>query len=379
MLYNDVQKCGCEVIRCSYGGSFAIEDDFNAKIITCRRKPKCNNSKHKMIHAISRIKNKIESRLKKAIFWHSFSKKIKQCDFFVIGGGNMIMDLTPVTKSWLRFQRYVDVAKKYKKKIIVLSIGIGPFQTKDQKNQAIELLSRCDYVTYRDKASFNIGNNEERNHNHYLSLDPVFMLPKIKKNNTSNNLHATHIIGLGVINTLLFDESLDRYECVKLGFIKLIDRLLKLNKHVLVFSTEKKDYNMVNDVVNVFKSNMVSKVDIYTTNDLLDLYSRKLSFLVAARMHALIVAFTQHIPFIGLAWQQKLFSMCEIIQCEDRCFPIDLIQESIEEITMLVEDDIENAAVKKKFKTNLKKMEQRYDINNKIVKSVIDETTDNVV
>ncbi len=366
MLYHDVVSCGFEVERCSYGGSFSIQSYLDEKGYQVDRKLK-QEYRHNVVKAQLPIFRKVKNRIRKAAFWYRFSDQMKMKDLLIIGGGNMIMDLTKTSKSWLKFASYVDIAKKYNKKVVVLSIGIGPFQTEHQKDKAVEALNKCDFVTYRDRESLKLGSQGLNNNKHFLSLDPVFLLPKV---NIPQNQKGKRTIGIGVINTLLFDPSIDRYNNVKQSYIELIKMLLERDYCVVVFSTERADYNMVGDVMNVFEDNRVSSVIINTTDDLLDLYAQKITYLVAARMHALIIAFTQQIPIIGLAWQQKLVSMFKIIDREEYCFPIDKINENSHTIAALVDESHFSATEMFNTTHKLDEIRKKYDINREILESV---------
>lgn len=363
-LYNDISACGFEVVKCSYGGNFKIIGHRKKKKSYKKVDSKIKNN----IIAVNHLSNKILNKARKLLFWLRFNIRIKECDVLFIGGGNMIMDLTVQSKSWLRFKKYVDIAKKYNKRVVVLSIGIGPFQTVEQEKKTIEVLNECDFVTYRDEKSYNIGSNGVVGKKHFLSIDPVFTLTKYgnKFPNKKNPM-----VGLCVINTLLFDSSLNRYNNTLVSFVELAKNLVSNNYQVVVFSTERNDYKMVKDVVKRCDNNRIYSEDIYTSEDLLYLYSSKLSFLIGTRMHSLIVALTQHIPLVGLSWQQKVDSMFALIESRKDCFPIDNIMENIDNILSSVNNNIANESYIENRKKILTKIVKRYEINERIIKSFL--------
>ena len=363
-LYKDVVSCGYEVYKCSYEGSFIIQEHIGGKT--------GGNSAlllvKSLIHNLLSFKyvNKMYNIIIKKLFWIEFTRRIKKCDVFIIGGGNMIMDLSPETNAASHFRQYIDIAKKNQKMVIVLAIGIGPFQTPHQEESTIEILNKCDYVTYRDEESFCIGSRRISSTKHFISADPVFVIPKVETAQQKDK----RIIGIGVINTLLFDKSIDRYNYIMQGYVELIKALVSENYNIVVFSTEKADYNMVEDVVRICDDNRVSRVDIQSQIELFELYSNKLSFLISARMHSLIIAFTQYIPIVGLSWQRKVNSMFRIINMKESCFSIDCIKENIENILDIVDKVIDNDNRILKTKHTLKDIKTKYDVNLEILRHI---------
>jgi polysaccharide pyruvyl transferase WcaK-like protein len=358
-LFNNVVSCGYIVERCSYEGSFIITGNIENSINETGIKKTVNTL------LPSKIVRRIHHKLKTRKFWTEFEKKIKKSDVLIIGGGNMIMGLTPQSKPISLFEKYINLAKKYQKKIIVLSIGIGPFHTFNQIDDTKRVLKKCDYVTFRDEESFSIGSTD--NKNHFVSVDPVYMMPALKK----HPLKAKRLtIGIGVINTLLFNSSKEFYTQVRDSYVSLINKLLINDYDIVIFSTEKADTKMIEDVNNFFNNKRVRKEYIQTSKELLDLYSKELSFLIAARMHSLIIAFTQFIPIIGLSWQAKVKSMFKIIDSLDHCIQIDQLEDHIEEIVLLVHNKIGSNEYIEKTEAKLEELKIKYEINKNILETV---------
>lgn len=169
-----ITNAGYNVIRCSYEGDFVIKGYVNVQ-------KKKGISPNKLIKILTRMIGKLRIKLRKSAFRMKFKREVKKCDILVIGGGNMIFDLSSKSKSAAHFKRYVDIVKKQKKKVVVLSVGVGPFQTLNQRKMAIEALDRCDYISFRDTESFNpIRENNFEDGKYFLSVDPIFMLPSIE-------------------------------------------------------------------------------------------------------------------------------------------------------------------------------------------------------
>lgn len=102
---------------------------------------------------------------------------IKNTDILIIDGGNMIFDLYKYASSASKIGNYIELAKKYKKKTFGISLGIGPFKRLEQL--AIEVLSKSDYISFRDQKSLQIFQDDNCKEEVFLTPNPVFLLPKM--------------------------------------------------------------------------------------------------------------------------------------------------------------------------------------------------------
>lgn len=304
----------------------------------------------------------------------SLDTKMKNCDFLLIGGGNMIFDLDKFSLSAKKFDYIVSLAKRNNKKVFAISLGIGPFKTYQQEIAAVRALSKCDYITFRDDASYNIFRKHNVKHkNVYVSIDPVFLLPKINEEEREKN-----IIALNVINSKLLNESQESYDNIIRQYAKLAETLAnKFNKKVILFSTEEADYSAVEDVYSKIQSNkLIEILRVSNINKLLDLYNDTL-ILIGTRMHSMIVAYSQHVPVIGLSWQSKVESMFEIIDSKEDLYKYTEIELRLNDIVECVNTKISNLTdEKKKIQNNINKIRTRNEINEKILeelhKSIMD-------
>jgi polysaccharide pyruvyl transferase WcaK-like protein len=361
-----------EVKKVSYSGNLEVYNDGNIK--------EENNKNFKAI-----IVNLIKT-IGLGSFLHFYYKNFKKInleyfenqiinsDALIIGGGNMIFDIDKFSLSAKRFKTFVTIAKKYNKKVFAISLGIGPFQTIEQEKKAIEALELCDYITFRDNASYNIFKKYNKNHNNvYVSIDPVFLLPKKTK-----NVSHDKIIALNIINNKLMKESEKNYKNSINQYAKLADSLVKtLGKKVILFSTEIADYDAVYDVFKSVKNNNeIEILRITNTDELFDLYSNTL-ILIGTRMHAMIVAHSQQIPIIGLSWQQKVDEMFNIIESEEALFKYNEIDSSINRILKCAKFKIKNLEREKnKIKANLEKISKKIEINNDMLSRLTHELED---
>lgn len=330
-LVEDIERIGYIVKPCSYEGSFKIEGNIEP---------------HKVDLSIF---DKIKNRYLNFKFWLEFEENLKHADVLILGGGNMIMDIDENSKSGQHFNKFIKIAKKLNKKVVVLSIGVGPFKNEKQRMYARSALMKCDFVTYRDKESYNLVGYDLPNN--FISVDPVFLFDKLdsKVNKFAN------IAGVGVINTLLFNNSKEVYKNVLNGYVRLINKLSENSFEIVLFTTENADNCMMNDVYELCTKFNISKLFLKNKEDLIEFYTSGLSIIISARMHSLILGFTQNIPIVGLSWQQKINSMFEIIDQTKNCTQISEILDNIDLIFELVKSNMESndELINNKVKRNL--------------------------
>ncbi|WP_026672880.1 polysaccharide pyruvyl transferase family protein [Alkalihalobacterium bogoriense] len=322
----------------SYSGNPLVFTDINDIGGTNTTNPqKINTSKRSIFKFFERshltILIKLYRMLKRktsATSYADFESKIQDADFLVIGGGNMIFDIDKHSNSASRFNSFIEIAKKRDIKVFVTSIGIGPFTTWQQEKEAVDALRRCDYISFRDQKSYDIFTKHTDNlKDVFISVDPVFFLPYSLKPSISNSL----VIGLNIFNSKLIKDSERDYVQLIEGYVKLAEGLTnKIGAKVVMFSTDLSDYETIYDVYNRLSEKQNFEVrEINGLDSLIELYS-EISILVGTRMHAMIIAYTQHIPVIGLSWQPKVDAFFDIIDSKNCLYNYSVIGASFNEI-----------------------------------------------
>ena len=260
--------------------------------------------------------------------WEQFKEDLSQVDLLVFGGGNAIFDLTKHSSSYYMFNLIVEEAIKLNVPTFACSIGIGPFMSESQLENTVSTLSKCTYVTVRDRKSYTYLKDLD---NAELSIDPVFDLSKVEKRITSDK----KTIGLSIIDLINNKQTTEDNEAYIAGIVALIEKMDQYR--IVLYSSEPKDYKTVDDIYAKVKHlDYVEYEYIDTIDKLLNLYAQ-LDLVIGARMHSLIVAVSQNIPIIGLSWQPKVRAMFDMIDESDAVFEIKNIQSDIQDILSLVE------------------------------------------
>lgn len=369
-LYTMVSKKH-NVEKLSYSGDILVNIDKN-QITTTLNQCMWYTQKNYITKILNKfhlelIAKKYSYRKVKKTYFDVFEDKIHKVDALIIGGGNMIFDIDVWSCSAERFNKFVKLSKKYDKKVFVISIGIGPFKTERQEIEAVNALVQCDYITFRDEKSYEIYKKYTNNLDKvFVSIDPAFLLPYTIQPYITD---VKKIIGLNVFNNKLIGENKVSYNKVINEYAKLAEALSnKLNVEIILFSTELSDYVAVYDVYNKLKEYHNIKVkEIGGIDELLQVYSN-LSILIGTRMHSMIIAFTQHIPIIGLSWQQKVEAMFHIIESEKCLFKYNELEANMESIIACCEDKLINLEhEKKQIEIKLRLIREKAKINETIL------------
>lgn len=286
-----------------------------------------------------------------------FRDNLSKVDALIIGGGNMMYDLTKHSDSYLRVDILVDMAIKMKKPIYFISIGIGPFQSKRQIDNVMTTLCKADYVTFRDAKFKEYMSEIDLSHDHfYQSIDPVFLLENRKPLLIKDKFCK---IGVCIMDYRLNKVNDKEYLEYVNSMVSLIEKLLMLNYEIYLYSSAKEDYNTVNEVYAYFLGNKkIELVEIKSENELISLY-QNIDLVIATRMHALIVAVSQYVPIVGISWQPKVEEMFKLITQMDSVFQINKLNEEIEQIIKNITNKAENYIVERnklvKFKDEANK------------------------
>ncbi|MFW7385516.1 polysaccharide pyruvyl transferase family protein [Vagococcus fluvialis] len=269
--------------------------------------------------------------------WKNLENELIDSDLVIIGGGNTIFGTTKMMSSTDKVLEIMKfVRQKSEAKIFLNSVGIGPFHSKMQFHNLSKIIEIADYITVRDKNSLKFI--EENKKNVHLTTDPVLFLDKFKDQSKEHR-----VIGFSVMDIRL--NRMDQQDYFK--YISSMVNLVKQLSHKLpdykfiLFSTDLNDYKAVWDVANKLNEYEVEVVEINNFEILKNTYN-KMDMCIGARMHSLIIAFSQNIPVIGFSWQPKIYGFFEMINKKENVFEILSISEELDKIIDLTMSTIHN-------------------------------------
>jgi len=237
-------------------------------------------------------------------------------NLLMLGGGNMIFDLERWSRSSDRFRYFVDTARSVKTPTFGISLGIGPFASARQHKDACRALDRCEWLTFRDRAALELYLEHGRRPAE-LGVDPVLLMDQtIDRPHSPLNRVAFNLIEPRLLCGI--DEP--RRQAIMREHAYDLTRLVSDGCEVELFTTDRADEPFLEELETFVGMSGCRIRAITGLTDLLALY-REVDLVVASRMHALIVAFTQGTPVVGLSWQAKVHSLFDLIGRSGQCLP----------------------------------------------------------
>lgn len=266
----------------------------------------------------------IKYLVKKKNSFSQFEKDLVDADALIIGGGNMFMDISSV---WpMLIDKYIQIAKKHKKKVIVTSVGVGPIKHKYNIKYIKRIVSNSDYFSVRDEKSLMLiksiyGNDIKKIE---LTRDPVFDFSK-----TSLTEDRINKVGICILGESCFPQK-ELYDIYLRQILKVISFLN--NKQIILFSTEKSDYASIKEVARKIDHNLSLNYTISYIDNFKDLEETYygMDFLIGGRMHAMIFAHIKNTPHFGFNWQSKILGYSQFTNI--RMFEISSSNRILEDI-----------------------------------------------
>lgn len=250
-------------------------------------------------------------------FIYSFRKSVEknfsykdECDSAIFAGGNSIMDLGKfLPADSIVLYRKIKALKKNNIKIAFCFCGVGPFNNSLSKKIVLKTLKEIDFISVRDRASYEMCVKLGKTENLELWYDPVLLYSPPMEFKTKNTIAVNVFFGQ---NKLLRNKMADSY-------IKLVKCLRNMypNYTITLFATEAMDRADLNEVAESFAD--IDKViveNVDNADDLFKIYAKSAT-LIGCRMHSLITATISRVPVVAIGWQQKVYSFMESFQLED--------------------------------------------------------------
>jgi len=321
---------------------------FDHEIVISDNYIKLNQKSKNLIYKyISLIKFIIKNKNKKKI------KKINELicgdKTVIFSTGNLLMDINPV---WIYL---VNIYIKFlnPNKTIFEYVGVGPISLKINKNIFKNVFKKTDSISVRD---YNSKTMVKRCSQLEVieTLDPILVY-KIKK--IIDLPEKQKRVGICFLGEICFKNSLEYHKY--LSFIKqLTDYYNQNNIDYVLYSTE------INDYYYIYKNFTKCVIYIKSEEDLYNLYNN-LKFIIGGRMHSLIIAQTQLVPFVGVDWQNKIGDLFKLLS--NKNLILEYNDTSLQTVINLTELYLDNNTY---YERALKSMELVNNHNsNKFIKS----------
>lgn len=298
----------------------------------------------------------------KSIYRYNLFKLIKELvksDILVVGGGSLLQDVT--SKRSIHYYLFiVKAAQLFKKKVVMLSQGIGPINNKFNNKITASILKKVDYITVRDNNSKTIIENMGVNKNKiFFSADPVinfkYNLEKLRtKADDIKVCFSLREWGDSIIVNEIC-ELINKYEDSNISFyfipfhysedIELINKFEKKLGKRCFYIKEK-----------------LSAEDVYKLIAEMDL-------LIGVRLHSLIFAASAGIPFISISYDPKIDYFMENLGMDVFCNIKDLKCNNLYEEVNHKLGNLESE--KLILRERVKELEKTTSVNKDILKKIM--------
>lgn len=298
----------------------------------------------------------------KSIYRYNIFKLLNELfknDILVVGGGSLLQDVTS-KRSIYYYLFVVKIAQLLKKKVVMLSQGIGPINNKYNKKITASILKNVDYITVRDNNSKtiieNMGVNKDKV---YFSADPVI---KFGDNiDFLNNKKDTIKVCFSLRewgNSIIIDE--------------ICDVINKFEDNNILFYFIPFHYSEDIQLINKFKEKLGNKC-IYIKEKLAakDVYKliAEMDLLVGVRLHSLIFAASAGVPFISISYDPKIDYFMDNLGMKILCNIEELNHDKLYNAIKYKLDNIENEKVV--LNEKVKMLEKTTSINEEILRKII--------
>ena len=312
-------------------------------------------------------------------------KVIRECDVFVLGGGGLFQDETSIYNIY-RWGRFLNYAKKHKKRTMIYANSIGPLNYIWSRNYVRKTLKDVDVITLRDQKSC-----EELKklgvYHAVVAADGVFglhmneleMIDKLRSQYVCvvvrHWFDCIPFIPVSVCkkHNIQFKRNAEKYR----SFIKaIIDVIDSLNddygyRVILLPFMKERDFKVADDImagVRNQEKNKIIEEESFGVWQYLSIIKNS-RFVLGMRLHSIIFSIVCSVPFVALSYSQKVDDLLDYLGFQNESVKVDnLNYETVMELIRDIENDRDNFILQE---IQIKeKMEEREALNKQFFESL---------
>jgi polysaccharide pyruvyl transferase CsaB len=275
-----------------------VRTHLDVDVVVFSRNPKDTERRHKVRAVPIREMHKDE-----------VLEELRKLDLFILGGGGILFD-----GSIEAFLRDVNWAKELEIPVMVYAISVGPIKTPESKQLVVETLNNVDKITVRESEAKRILHDLGVNQEIEITNDPGLLLKpqtftKEMLKNEGINPDST-LVGFSVREPgpAAPDLNIEQYHAILANTADfMVERFDSQILFVPMEGGENKDpqhsHAVISKMANAKRANVLKGE--YSSSEVLGLM-KHMSFAVGMRLHFLIFAAIQKIPFVALPYAVKV-------------------------------------------------------------------------
>jgi polysaccharide pyruvyl transferase CsaB len=280
-----------------------LRRDFPTEVTVFTRDPEDTLKRHPVERAVS-----IRELAREEIL-----PEIERLDLFILGGGGILFD-----GEMQVYLREVEVANESRVPVMAYAIGAGPLSDESNLELLRRELSRVAVITVREKSALKILQEAGIQREIIVTADPAFLLePEPLPNQTllrEGLADKKHLVGISVREPGKAAPDIDEenyHELLANAADFMIDRF---DADVVFVPMEYKILDMQHSHAVIAKMLWPQRATVlkeqYTPGQLLSLI-KHFEFAVGMRLHFLLFAALQGVPFVALPYAEKVAGLLE--------------------------------------------------------------------
>ncbi|GAB6106357.1 polysaccharide pyruvyl transferase CsaB [Fusibacter bizertensis] len=294
---------------------------------------------------------------------------IRKSKILLSGGGSLLQDDTSA-RSIHYYLAILRMGLFLRKKVFLISNGIGPLIRESNKRQVARVLNKVDHTTVRDDNSRQLLED--------IGVDPAKITVSadlvIAMDLQPKEIGNKILMDLGIIDdsrkrlAIAIRQKDFRTEEKREQLIKLANTLAEKHSVIFIPFYYKNDTKIYEDIHEYTDSHVYFIIEKYNSDEFMSIL-QNIDILVGSRLHSLIFSLVAEIPFIGISYDPKIESFMDMISMKPICTMATFSEERIVEAVRELEENYES---KKQDVLNAKQLlRTRLDLNEIMLKKVL--------
>jgi len=292
-----------------------------------------------------------------------YEEALKTCDAVVFPGGSIFQDATSI-RSVAYYSKLITMAKKAKKKVVLLGQGVGPLTTFLGKRMAASAFNDADAISVRDPDSLQALKDLGVKKQIRMTADMAFLLPAVQVSDDVQGFTVGNMKTVGISA-----RPMDKKTDVAALFGDFC-RLLYQNGSmpVLIEMDKEEDGPLIAEIAKR-QGGKIPDIRKLTTPMQLQQRLLRMDSIVAMRLHAGILASTVGIPPLMVSYDPKVTSFAKMM---DLGTPLTIqgltAQRLMDSFTAFQKDRERNARIIERKRDEMRKLAE---LNIELVQSTV--------
>ncbi|MFW7380613.1 MAG: polysaccharide pyruvyl transferase family protein [Oligoflexus sp.] len=284
-----------------------IRRSLPAEITVFSRNPADTLRRHQIDRAFAaREMTRLETR-----------QEISNLDFFILGGGGILYDAEVDA-----YLREVMIAHELSIPVMIYAVSVGPLTQSSSRKQAKEALNQAAIITVRDRQGHRLLEDIGVQQSIHLTADPALLLGEEELTDEALQAEGINLGGKRLVGFSLRepgpaapDLDIEYYHNL---IANVADFMVhRLDADIVMVPMEQHNMDIQHSHAVVAKMKSASRATIlkreYSAGQILSLMKR-FEFVVGMRLHSLIFAALQGIPFVPLPYSSKVTGFVEALE-----------------------------------------------------------------